>query len=209
MHLKAWGFLNHSVVLHLKGNSTTAILQYILSGHLGRTVTMAAVWERHLNRKVFVCNFRSGRLKSKQAIKHEGNNGCKSEEILTAKNLHVQLHWQTVSSSALTSCEVGSLAVITAKVSLKNVIKTYPSVLWKLSWTLFVLMLSTPVLANNSLKGLGFKTDSGLYFVHFIEEKSLLVFWRYRLCFYAYKKLIISIFIYIFSLHRKLSENEC
>lgn len=47
-------------------------------------------------------------------------------------------------------------------------------------------MLSTPVLASTSLKGLGFRTDSGLYFVHFIDEKSLLVFWRYRLWFYAY-----------------------
>lgn len=179
-------FLNRSVVLHLKANSTTAILQYILSGHLGRTAIVASVWERHLNPKVFVWNFRSGRLKSKQAIKHQGHNGFKSEEITACKKLHIQLHWQIVLSSPLTSCEVGRLVVITAKVSLKNIIKTYPSVLWKFSWTLFVLMLSTPVLANTSLKGFGFKTDSGLYFVHFIEEKNLLVFWRYRLCFYAY-----------------------
>jgi len=34
-------------------------------------------------------------------------------------------------------------------------------------------MLSMPVLANTSLKAVGFKTVSGLYFVHFIEEKGL------------------------------------
>lgn len=33
-----------------------------------------------------LCNFRSGRLKSKQAVKCEENKVCKSEEILTVKN---------------------------------------------------------------------------------------------------------------------------
>lgn len=70
-------------------------------------------------------------------------------------------------------------------------------------------MLSTPVLASTSLKGLGFRTDSGLYFVHFIDEKSLLVFWRYRLWFYAYEELIVSIFTYCFKLYMKMPENVC
>lgn len=67
----------------------------------------------------------------------------------------------------------------------KHTLKTTP-VCYENSAGLFVLMLSTPVLAD-TLKGLVFKTDSGLYSVHFVGETSLLVFWRYRLCFYAYQ----------------------
>lgn len=58
----------------------------------------------------------------------------------------------------------------------KQALRTTP-VHYENSAGLFVLMLSTPVLANN-LKRLGFKTDSGLYFVHFVGDTSLLVFWR-------------------------------
>lgn len=66
-----------------------------------------------------------------------------------------------------------------------HALRTTP-VCYENSAGLFVLMLSTPVLAN-TLKRLGFKTDSGLYFVHFVGDTSLLVLWRYGLCFYAYQ----------------------
>lgn len=62
----------------------------------------------------------------------------------------------------------------------ENIIKTYPGVLWKFSWTLFVLTLPTLALANTTSKGFGFKTASGMYFVHFTEEKGLLKFWMVR-----------------------------
>lgn len=67
----------------------------------------------------------------------------------------------------------------------KNAVRTTP-VHCENSAGLFVLMLST-LAFTNTLKRLGFKTGSGFYFVHFVGDASLLVFWRYRLRFFAYQ----------------------
>lgn len=86
----------------------------------------------------------------------------------------------------------------------KHAVRTIP-VRYENSPGLFVLMLSIPVLAN-TLKRLGFKTDSGLYFVHFVGDTSLLVFWRYRLVFCT--SILYQCLIYFFRLYMNTSENE-
>lgn len=144
--------------------------------------------------KVFVCHFRSGRLKFKQLSMKEMIEARVRKQRL--QNLPIQLCWQKVWSSALTSSEVGCLAVVTAKVSLNA------PVCYENSAGLFVLMLSTPVLAN-TLKRLGFKTDSGLYFVPFVGDTSLEVQTLFLCISVSYQCLI-----YIFRLYMKTPGSE-